>query len=207
MPRLRRYLSWFILGICTVILIVACDRGAYLEGNRPPNSLTSDRPTPASSESCRLVSHEMGETEVCGQPQKVAALSPHILDSILALGVQPAAYAESIDLKIQTYDNPQEQILYPGQWVKTQPIGVGDRYSPSLERLTLVQPDLILGEKLYNQDEYPSSSHFEGKKKKCSLVKIENKEEKRLLKHNLIKYVILKGKNGHQKLISTQKLG
>jgi iron complex transport system substrate-binding protein len=25
----------------------------------------------------------MGETEVCGQPQKVAALTPHILDSIL----------------------------------------------------------------------------------------------------------------------------
>ena len=115
MPKLYRYLFWFILGICTVTLIVACDRA--------PNSSVVDRSTPASSESCRLVEHEMGETEICGQPQKVAALSPHILDSMLALGVQPAAYAESVNLNIQTYDNPTEQIPYLGQWVTTQPIG------------------------------------------------------------------------------------
>ena len=157
MYKLRHLL---IIGICTLVLIVACDRGAYLEGNRPPDSeLTSDKPTLVSSESCRLVQHSMGETEVCetarcagsprwrdcrgrGQPQRVAALSPHILDSILALGVQPTAYAESEDLKIQTYDSPAEQIPYIGKWVTTQPIGLGDRKSPSLERLALVKPDL-----------------------------------------------------------------
>ncbi|MGV2831153.1 ABC transporter substrate-binding protein [Myxosarcina sp. GI1(2024)] len=143
MSKLYRLL---IIGICTVILIVVCDR--------PPNSPTSNPITSVSSESCRLVKHEMGETEICGQPQKVAALSPHILDSMLALGVQPAAYAEAKDVKIQTYDNPTEQIPYLGKWVTTQPLGVGDRYSPSLERLTLVQPDLILGEKWANEDEY-----------------------------------------------------
>lgn len=145
MSKLYRLL---IIGICTVILIVACDR--Y------PNSSTSNRSTTVvNSESCRLVKHEMEETEVCGQPQKVAALSPHILDSILALGVQPAAYAESVNLNIQTYDNPTEQIPYLGQWVKTQPIGLGDRQSPSLERLAQLQPDLIIGEYFNNKDEYP----------------------------------------------------
>ncbi|VEP13607.1 Iron(III) dicitrate-binding periplasmic protein [Hyella patelloides LEGE 07179] len=147
MPKLHRYLSWSILGIFTVILIVAC--------GRPSNFPESDRSTATSVESCRLVSHEMGETEICGEPQKVAALSPHILDSILALGVQPVAYAETKDLNIQTYDNPASQIPYIGKWVTTQPIGLGDRKSPSLERLTLVQPDLILGEKWLNKDEYP----------------------------------------------------
>lgn len=142
MSKIYRLLT---IGICTVILIAACDRQADL----PENFVT-----PTSSESCRLVSHEMGTTEVCGQPQKVAALSPHILDSILALGVQPAAYAEVVELKIPTYDNPASQIPYIGKWVKTQPIGLGDRYSPSLERLTLLKPDLILGEKSYNHDEY-----------------------------------------------------
>ncbi|PSB07465.1 iron-siderophore ABC transporter substrate-binding protein [Pleurocapsa sp. CCALA 161] len=143
MSKLRRLLT---IGICIVILVVACDRS--------PDSSTSDRPTSASSESCRLVKHEMGETEVCGQPEQVAALSPHILDSMLALGVQPAAYAESVNLNIQTYDNPTEQIPYLGQWVTTQPIGLGDRKSPSLERLAQLQPDLILGEEWNNQDEY-----------------------------------------------------
>jgi iron complex transport system substrate-binding protein len=148
-----------IIGICTLVLIVACDREAYLKGNRAPNSPKSDRVT-ANSESCRLVQHQMEKTEICGQPQKVAALSPHILDSILALGVQPVAYAETVNLKIPTYDKPAEQIPYIGKWVTTQPIGLGDRKSPSLERLTLIQPDLILGEEWLHQDEYPLLSQI-----------------------------------------------
>jgi iron complex transport system substrate-binding protein len=151
MPKLHRYLSCCILGLCAVLLIVACDRSV----SSPP----SDRAI-SSSESCRLVPHEMGKTEVCGQPQKVAALSPHILDSMLALGVQPVAYAESEDLKIQTYDNPAEQIPYIGKWVTTQPMGLGDRKSPSLERLTLIEPDSILGEKWLHKDEYPLLSEI-----------------------------------------------
>ena len=123
MSKLRRYLYWFVLEICSVLLITACDRS--------PNFSTGDLATSPSSESCRLVSHEMGETEVCGQPQKVVALTPHILDSMLALGVQPAVYAESQDLKIDTYDNPASQIPYIGKWVTTKPIGLGSRESPS----------------------------------------------------------------------------
>jgi iron complex transport system substrate-binding protein len=152
MSQTRRYLYLLILGICMAVLIVACDRSV----SSPP----SDLATSASSQSCRLVQHEMGKTEVCGQPQTVAALSPHILDSMLALGVQPVAYAESEDLKIQTYDNPAEQIPYIGKWVTTKPKGLGDRKSPSLERLTLVKPDLILGEKWLHKEEYPLLSQI-----------------------------------------------
>ncbi|MBE9168808.1 iron-siderophore ABC transporter substrate-binding protein [Pleurocapsales cyanobacterium LEGE 06147] len=144
MSKLRRLL---ITGICIVTLIVACDR--------PPNSLKSDLATSTNSESCRLVSHEMGETEVCGQPQKVAALSPHILDIILALGVQPAGFAQSVNSKLQTYDNPASQIPYLGKWVTTKPMALGSVRSPSLERLTQLQPDLILGEDVAHEDEYP----------------------------------------------------
>ena len=142
MSKLHRLL---IIGICTIILIVACDRA--------PNSSKSEIATSNNSESCRLVQHQIGETEVCGQPQKVAALSPHILDSMLALGVQPAAYAAWIeykDLKTQTYDNPASQIPYLGQWVETKPMALGDRQSPSLERLALLKPDVILGEEWQN---------------------------------------------------------
>jgi iron complex transport system substrate-binding protein len=150
MPKLRRYLSLLIIGICIAVTIIACDGAQPTLGDRAISS----------SESCRLVQHEMGKTEVCGQPQKVAALSPHILDSMLALGVQPVAYAESEELKIQTYDNPAEQIPYIGKWVTTKPIGLGDRKSPSLERLTLVKPDLILGEKWLHKEEYPLLSQI-----------------------------------------------
>jgi iron complex transport system substrate-binding protein len=133
---------------------VACDWAQPTLRDRAADLTTSDRPSPVNSESCRLIQHEMGETEVCGQPQKVVALSPHMLDNMLALGVQPVAYAESRDSKIQTYNNPTEQIPYLGKWVTTKPIGLGSRESPSLERLTLLKPDLILGEKFASEDKY-----------------------------------------------------
>lgn len=105
---------------------------------------------------CRTVPHDLGETTLCGEPQNVAALSPHILDSMLALGVQPVAYAETVDLHRQRFDRPAEQIPYLGDRITTQPINLGDRKSPSLEALALAKPDLILGEswmhgKIYDQ--------------------------------------------------------
>ena len=149
MSQLRHLI---VLSICILILIVACAR--------TPNPSISEHTSHASPGSCRLVEHEMGETEVCSQPKKVAALSPHILDSILALGVQPAAYAASDayslsrDSNIKTYDNPTEQIPYLGSLVTTQPVIVGDRKSPSLERLASLKPDVIIGEHFNNEDEY-----------------------------------------------------
>ncbi|WP_324282349.1 iron-siderophore ABC transporter substrate-binding protein [Cyanobacterium aponinum UTEX 3221] len=128
-----------IISIC--ILIIGCNN-------------VSQNQTISKDESCRLVKHQMGETKVCGTPEKVVALSPHILDSILALGVQPIAYAETINLNIQVYDNPAQQIPYIGKWITTQPVALGDRKSPSLERLTMLKPDLIIGEDWLHKDEY-----------------------------------------------------
>ncbi|MEL6437951.1 MAG: ABC transporter substrate-binding protein [Cyanobacteria bacterium J06621_8] len=139
MPRLCRLL---IIGICSVIFFVAC--GDFLEGDRSFNSLEGDKPSAA--EYCRLVEHQVGKTEVCGQPQNVAVISPYLLDTMLALGVQPAAFAQAVNPRIQIFDNPTEQIPYVGKWVTSNPIGLGSRNTPSLERLTLLKPDLILGE-------------------------------------------------------------
>lgn len=142
MSQLRHLL---ILSICTLILIMACAR--------TPNPPISERTTPANPESCRFVKHEMGEIEVCGQLQRVASLTPYLLDYMLALGVQPIAHSdERWDPNIKIYDNPTEQIPYLGQWVKTKPIPLGDSDVPSFEALTLAQPDLILGEKWQEQN-------------------------------------------------------
>ncbi|NJM98365.1 MAG: ABC transporter substrate-binding protein [Phormidesmis sp. RL_2_1] len=111
---------------------------------------TADNP----SSDCRTVEHEMGETEVCGQPQRVAVLNPHTLDIVLSLGVQPFAYAESAVLNLQTFDQPAEQIPHLGRYVTTEPINVGDRKNPSLERLAQIQPDLILSEDWLVEGQY-----------------------------------------------------
>lgn len=140
--RRCKQINRYLLLVLAIVVVSAC------------GSTTTNQTQPRDSQTvigdCRLVSHKMGETEICGKPQKVAVLTPPMLDRILALGVQPAAYAEAVDLNIQTYDNPTEQIPYLGQWVKTQPVSVGSRDAPSLEGLTLLQPDLILGEEWQN---------------------------------------------------------
>ena len=141
MSKVRQYLHLLILGICTLILIVACDRS--------PNLSTSDRPT--NSESCRIVQHDAGQTEICGQPQTVVALSPRALDVMLALDIQPAAYAEAAytDRKIldlDRFDNPSQQIPHLGKYITTQPINLGHRNTPSLEALVALKPDLIVAE-------------------------------------------------------------
>lgn len=148
-----RTLRNFAYGLLVALLIAAC---------QTPTSIKQSSPTsvPASADNCRTVEHEMGVTEVCGQPQKIAVLSAHILDNILALGAQPAGYAEVIEVNLQTYDNPTEQIPHLGKWVTTKPVGLGTRPSPSLERLTQLKPDIILGESWANSDEYSSLSQI-----------------------------------------------
>jgi len=126
----------FLLSILAFVLVTACS----------PSSFSESATTPSLADNCRVVEHAVGETEVCGQPQRVAALSPHILDCMLALGVQPVAYAESTELNVRRFDNPSEQIPHLGNFVTTQPANLGDRKSPSLELLAQLKPDLILGE-------------------------------------------------------------
>lgn len=138
MLQLRRLL---ILSICTAVLVIAC--------NYSPDSSESDRATPINSELCRLVEHDAGETEICGQPQAVAALSPRVLDPMLALGIQPVAYAEAAYsdnklLSLDKFDDPGQQIQHLGQKITTQPVNLGHRNTPSLETLVEVKPDLIV---------------------------------------------------------------
>lgn len=149
MITMNRWLRWTLLLVCTTALAVSCRQNVSAPDARV--STSSD---------CRMVPHEQGTTEVCGQPQTVVALSPHILDSMLALGVQPAAYAEAENPNQEIFDNPKEQIPYIGRWVTTQPVALGDRKAPSLERLAQLKPDLILGEDWLAGESYPLMSQI-----------------------------------------------
>ena len=145
---IRRLVRFALLGLALAALIVACQTTPV---ERPLASSSS-----TAVDNCRVVEHFEGKTEVCGQPQKVVALSPYVLDMMLGLGVQPAAFAQSANSSaeiVQIYDNPASQIPYLGQWITTKPVALGDRNTPSLERLTSLQPDLILGESFQN-DKY-----------------------------------------------------
>jgi len=129
--------KYIVLVVLTSILITAC-QGDIIDN---PN-LESNVPQ---STDCRVVEHAVGKTKICGKPKKIAVLEPKMLSLMLALDVQPAAYADAYLVNAPQFDNPSQQIPYLGKYVTSQPINLGDRSSPSLEALTLLKPDLILG--------------------------------------------------------------
>lgn len=146
LPKIHRPIRFSLPLLLVALLSIACQNRSVEPTTTKPATSTTD---------CRIVEHAMGETEVCGQPQRVAVLNPHTLDIVLSLGAQPFAYAdESAVLNLQTFDQPAEQIPHLGRYVTTQPISVGDRRNPSLERLAQIQPDLILSEEWLAEGQY-----------------------------------------------------
>ncbi|ABW31689.1 ABC transporter substrate-binding protein [Acaryochloris marina] len=114
------------------------------------------RPTPSTSTGtdCRTITHDLGETEVCGQPQKVVTIGPNLLELLLALEVQPIAHAEYFPFPSRQFDQPDQQIPYLGKYLTRQPDNVGTAESPSLEAIAKLKPDLILADSIKNKDEY-----------------------------------------------------
>jgi len=136
--RSRHLIQLILLAILMLGTIVACQDSA--------GQNIASQSSAMETENCRIVEHHAGKTEVCGQPQTVTALSPRVLDPMLALDIQPAAYAENASFDFRRFDNPNEQIPHLGKLITTQPINLGDRNTPSLETLVEVNPDLIVGE-------------------------------------------------------------
>ena len=73
------------------------------------------------------------------------AIGPPILELLLALDMQPVAYADHFQIHQGYYDSPSQQIPYLGEYI-TQPLtNIGLSSNPSIEAIAASQPDLILG--------------------------------------------------------------
>lgn len=126
-----------LLGIAIIALSGSCgiSQTATTSDTKPLSSAASD---------CRTITHQQGKTEVCGQPQRIVVLGPYLLEDVLALGEQPAGFADHVALHQGDYDDPAQQIPYLGDRITTRPVNVGLAYQPSIEAILRVQPDLIL---------------------------------------------------------------
>jgi len=153
-----RAIKLSLLGICTALLIVACGGNT---ANKATIGGAANTGLAANASECRVVKHELGETKVCGQPQKVVAFGPYMLDLLLSLGVQPAGYADVFPWHRGTYfDHPSQQIPYLGSRVTSKPLNLGVRDAPSLEILSRLKPDLILSEAGGMESSYPLLSQI-----------------------------------------------
>ena len=170
-----------MLGLPILLISAACQR------KPAPTSVTSGAVTESDSVVCQTIQHEQGETEICGQPQKIVAFGSSVLESLLALGLQPVAYADYlIQPTALYYEQPIWQFPYMGHHITSPVVNLGLATSPSIERIAKVQPDLILGTE-YNTDQYATLSQVaptlllkwaEADKNLQKVAQITNKSEK-----------------------------
>lgn len=142
----------FIILLSIVLLTSCAGRTSQPEA---PSTSPSQK-----SANCRVIQHDRGATEICGQPQTIAVLGTNMLELLLALEVQPAGYAEPFPQHRGRFDRPSQQIPYLGDRITTQPEHLGTWDSPSLEAITALNPDLILGTVELNADEYATLSQI-----------------------------------------------
>lgn len=147
-----------IIGICMAILIVACDRPkdgglqpnrkAYLGSNRSPSTETD---THLSSAKCQKIQHQLGETCIPNNPQRIVATDEIALEMVLALGLKPIAAGEP------TMVSSRSRHL-AGKTDDVVSLGKSDQLS--LERILQLDPDLILGSHFALENNYDRFSQI-----------------------------------------------
>ncbi|WGV59978.1 Fe(3+) dicitrate ABC transporter substrate-binding protein [Brevibacillus brevis] len=91
----------------------------------------------------RIVKHELGETEIIGDPKRVVALEYSFVEGLWELGVTPVGIAQEKDKDV-------EGLI--GKKIEYTPVGT--RQQPSLEVISSLQPDLIIGDLNRHKDIY-----------------------------------------------------
>lgn len=149
--RVRRFSKYLISVAIVATAISACQTMSDAPAGNPVSAPSSD-PT-----DCHTVQHEMGDTEICGYPQRVVSVGPAALEALLALGIQPVGFADHFPIHKGSYDQPSQQIPYVGDRITSPIANIGLASSPSLEAILKLQPDLILGD-LNNSGQYEALS-------------------------------------------------
>ncbi|KAM3103277.1 ABC transporter substrate-binding protein [Phormidesmis sp. 146-12] len=141
-PIVSKVTKLFLLMILSFFLITACSSSGVQRSN------ISVEWTKTKSE-CRVVQHYLGEICIPANPQRIVTLDPSaILDPLIAIGfkdniVGMFCYGYGINGCIAPGLSPDEL-----EGIKD--VGIG--YQPSLEKIMMLKPDLILGLYEYTQD-------------------------------------------------------
>ncbi|MCC5603298.1 iron-siderophore ABC transporter substrate-binding protein [Nostoc favosum] len=125
-----RLIEPFLLMAFSLLLITACYQPVIQKTH------ISLKP----SVDCRIIQHEFGETCVPLKPQRIITLSPDItLAPLIAFGIKPIGFT--------SYYIPGKgkESLYGVSFDQVKGAkNVGNVYQPSLEKILLLKPDLIL---------------------------------------------------------------
>lgn len=134
--------GWLILTLAMVMILAAC-------GTSENNTSEGNSEDPKEEQTTRTVSHAMGETEVPENPQKVVILTNEGTEALLAMDVTPVGAVQSW-LGDPWYDHISDQM----EGVEV----VGTESEVNLEAVAALKPDLIIGNKLRQEDIYDQLS-------------------------------------------------
>ncbi len=133
--------GWLIVSLGVLMILAACGTGGNNE-----NATNSGGQEEAAT---RTVSHAMGETEVPEKPEKVVILTNEGTEALLAMGVTPVGAVQS-----WLGDPWYEHISDDMKDVEV----VGTESEVNLEAVAALKPDLIIGNKLRQEDIYDQLS-------------------------------------------------
>ncbi|WP_226654312.1 ABC transporter substrate-binding protein [Guptibacillus hwajinpoensis] len=133
--------SWLIICLATFMILAACGTSGN-SGNSSSDDKQEEKGT-------RTVTHAMGETEVPENPEKVVILTNEGTEALLAMDVTPVGAVQSW-LGDPWYDHISDDM-------KDVEV-VGTESEVNLEAVAALKPDLIIGNKLRQEDIYDQLS-------------------------------------------------
>ncbi|PZD95007.1 ABC transporter [Paenibacillus sambharensis] len=138
---MSKKLSILILTVIMAVLVAACGAGNSNNTNTAPANNTTgaaaentaaNAPAEAAETAELTIKHQYGETKVAKNPEKVVVFDFGVLDSLDKLGVEVTGV-------------PQANIPpYLEKFTDTKYENVGSLKEPDFERISAIQPDLII---------------------------------------------------------------
>ncbi|MGM0836168.1 MAG: ABC transporter substrate-binding protein [Bacillota bacterium] len=138
----KKFFTLFLLSIITSLLLAACGNNSGNNNASKDNDGNGDAPK---EETSYTVEHAMGTAEIKGTPEKVVILTNEGTEALLAMGVKPVGAVQSW-LGDTWYDHIKSDM----EGVEV----VGTESAVNLEAIAALKPDLIIGNKLRQEDVY-----------------------------------------------------
>jgi ferric citrate transport system substrate-binding protein len=136
--RKKLWRSTTALLIAAAALAGCSTGGSNTESTKPPsNNVKANSNTAACGQNTRTIKHELGSTTITGTPQRVVVLEFSFADALVAVNEKPVGVAD---------DNDPGRIIPQIRSKISGYTSVGLRQSPSLQVISSLKPDLIIGD-------------------------------------------------------------
>lgn len=139
--------SRLLIFLLSLALLLAGCGGQQNTQPAQPEQPKADASAPAGD--VRVIEHAMGKTEVKGTPERVVILTNEGTEALLALGVKPVGAVKSFTGN-PWYDHVKAEL--DGVEI------VGLESELNLEAIAKLKPDLIIGNKMRQEKQYPQLS-------------------------------------------------